>query len=107
MSEPKVTREEMLDTLEHCRLTMTYSEVQALAGKWNEHDEAIIRAIRTRIERGPGVDEAWLIDAADAALVALEHRYRSTLTAWDTIAMWDILADVLEAAGVTIRGEPC
>uniref|UniRef100_A0A6M3LI59 Uncharacterized protein n=1 Tax=viral metagenome TaxID=1070528 RepID=A0A6M3LI59_9ZZZZ len=64
-----------------------------------------LKAIRALIEHGPEVDEAWLIDAADAALVALKHRYRSRLTALDTIAMRDILTDVLEAAGVRIRGE--
>lgn len=55
-----VSKEEMLDTLEHCRLTMTYHEVQALAGKWNKHDEEVVQAIRALIERQPKVSREWV-----------------------------------------------
>lgn len=58
-NEVSVSKEEMLDTLEHCRLTMTYHEVQALAGKWNKHDEEVVQAIRALIERQPKVSREW------------------------------------------------
>ena len=48
MTDP--SEKEMLDTLEHCRVTMALSEVQAYAGKWTERDERTIDAIRRVIE---------------------------------------------------------
>ena len=44
-------KEIMLDTLEHCRVNMALSEVQAYAGKWTQRDEDTMGAIRRLIEK--------------------------------------------------------
>ena len=97
MSKPEVSGKEILEWLAGIKEYLAFDN-------FDNKDEIMYQAIRRLIEeQGLALDEDWLITKANAILYALRRRFKTKITAKDTVTMRDLLADVVMAAGIKLR----